>query len=222
MRELAAGTRAEVRAAAKRPVWFVEAEFRTVTLRMWSGMGTITWNGQTWYGPGTAPVLPPGGITSSALLEFEPVVETMQVEATAEKIHVSGFPTALLRYCMDEIRIGKTYRRWLGFMNVAGTALVDDPVEIFGGWMDAADVEQGSETSRITLMAESDLRRLQIPVRRLVTLEDQHIEFPTDDLFKYITGLKNWKGTWGSRQVQGQGGGGARSPIPIEKIVRDR
>jgi len=107
MRELSSGTRAEVRAAAKRPVWFVEAEFRTVTLRIWSGMGTINWNGQTWYGPGTAPVAVPGGVTGSALLEIEPVTETSSVEATGLKIHVSQFPPALLRYCVDELRVGK-------------------------------------------------------------------------------------------------------------------
>jgi len=107
-------------------------------------------------------------------------------------------------------------------MNLAGTALVDDPVLWFGGWMDAAEVEQNPENARITLTVESELRRLQIPVRRLVTLEDQHIDFPTDNLFKYIPGLKNWKGTWGSRQVAAPGGsgggGGGGCPAPWVEI----
>src|SRR3990172_1369380 len=207
MRELASGTRAEVRAAAKRPAWFVEAEFRTVTLHIWSGMGTIKWNGQTWYGPGSAPVLPPGGITGSALVEIEGAQETLSVEATGLKIRVSQFPAALLFYCLDELKIGKQVNVWLGLLNLEGTQLVDDPVLWFGGWMDAAEVEQDPANARITLTIESELRRLKIPERRLVTLMDQHIDFPTDNLFRYIPGLKNWKGTWGSRQVQAAGGG---------------
>jgi hypothetical protein len=207
-RDLSAGTRAEVRAAAKRPAWFIEAEFRTVTLRMWTGMGTIQWNGQTWYGPGTAPIAAPGGITGSAIVEIQRVMETSKVEATGLKIVVSQFPPALLRYCVDELRVGKAFNVWLGFLNLDGTALVDDPVPWFGGWMDAADVEQDPAKARITLTIENEMRRLQIPILRRLTLEDQHADFPTDDMFKYVAALKNWKGTWGSRQIMGGTGSG--------------
>ena len=206
MRDIAAGTRAEVRAAAKRPAWFVEAEFRTVTLRMWSGMGTIQWNGQTWYGPGTAPVSVPGGVTGSAIVEIERVTESASVEATGLKIHVSQFPSALLRYCVEELKAGKQFNVWLGFLNVEGTALVDDPVPWFAGWMDAADVDQDQDKARITLTIENEMRRLQIPILRRVTLNDQQIDFQNDAMFKYVPGLKNWKGTWGQRQVMGTGG----------------
>jgi hypothetical protein len=217
MRELFSGTRVEVRAAAKRPAWFVEAEFRTVTLRMWSGMGTIQWNGQTWYGPGTAPVAAPGGITGSAFVEIERVTETTGVEATGLKIHVSQFPSALLRYCVDELKVGKQFNIWLGFLDLAGTTLVDEPVPWFSGWMDAADVNQAPDKARITLTIENEMRRLQIPLRRLVTVEDQHSDFPTDNMFKYVAGLKNWKGTWGARQISG---GGYSSPEPHPPVRR--
>jgi hypothetical protein len=215
MRELFAGTRAEVRAAAKRPAWFVEAEFRTVVLRMWSGMGMMQWNGQTWYGPGTAPVSAPGGITGSAIVEIESVTESTETEATGLKIHVSQFPSALLRYCVDELKVGKQFNIWLGFLDLAGTTLVDEPVPWFAGWMDAADVEQDPDKARITLTIESEMRRLQIPLRRLVTVEDQHSDFPGDNLFKYVAGLKNWKGTWGQRQI---GGASSVEPRPTPRF----
>jgi len=217
MRELAAGTRAEVRAQAKRPAWFVEAEFRTVTLRLWSGNGVLQWDGKSWYGPGTAPVSVPGGITGSAVVEIERVTETVGVEATGLKIHVSQFPSALLRYCVDELRIGKQCNLWLGFLDLAGTTLVDDPVPWFGGWMDAAEVDQDPEKARITITVENELRRLQIPVLRLVTVEDQHIEFASDNLFKYVPALKNWKGTWGAKTIGPSGAASAGwRPTPRE------
>lgn len=206
MRELAAGTRAEVRAQAKRPAWFLEAEFRTVTLRLWSGMGPLVWDGKTWYGPGTAPVAAPDGITGRAVVEIERVTETTSVEATGLKVHVSQFPAAALRYCLEELKGGRQFNVWLGFLNAAGTALVDDPVPWFPGWMDSAEIEQDPAKARITLTIESDLRRLQIPVFRRVTLNDQQSDFPLDTMFKYVSSMKNWKGTWGQRQVGATGG----------------
>jgi hypothetical protein len=43
-RDLAAAQLAMITAAAKRPVLFFEGEFSGGTLRLWSGVGTISWN----------------------------------------------------------------------------------------------------------------------------------------------------------------------------------
>lgn len=203
MRTLSSRTLAEVRAASKRPVFFIEAEFRTALVRFWTGSGKITWKGQEWSGP--------TGARSGSVLSMEAITETAGVEASGLKFVLSGVSLDLLTYALDEISIGKRCRVWLGFVDAAG-ALVDDPAPAFKGWMDASRITEEGGAGQITLTVENELRRLQIPVLRLLTAEDQKTDFPLDTAFRFMDAAANWKGKWGERQIAGPsvGGGGGR------------
>ena len=211
MRQISGGTRTELRAATKRPVLFIEAEFRTAWVRLWTGSGKSTWKGQEWSGP--------PGAKSGAGLSLEGFRESGAVEAGGLKFVLSNVDTSLLGYCMDELSITKACKVWLGFVNEAG-ALADDPICEFKGRMDASNLveDPASGAGRITVTVENEMRRLQIPVLRLLTDADQQIDFPGDTGLKNMSKAENFKGMWGQRQISGSGvsshGGGTTGGVP--------
>ena len=170
-------------------------------MRLWTGSGKVTWNGQEWSAP--------TGAKGGAILSMEAIREAVATEAPGLKFVLSGIPSSLLGYCLDEISIAKPCRVWLGFVNEAG-ALVDEPTRSFAGRLDAsaihADPAAGAGT--VTLHMEDEMRRLQIPIVRLLTHEDQQIDFPGDTGLKNMSAAENWKGMWGQRQVGASGSGG--------------
>jgi len=194
MRLLSSGTRAAGRAASKQPVLFIEAEFRTAFFRMWTGSGQVTWRGQEWSGP--------TGASNGSILSIEAIRETGAVEATGLKFVLSAVPADLLGYCIDELKGFKPCRIWVGYVNDAG-ALVDDPAQCFQGRMDASSIAENPAEGlgRITVTVESDARRLQQALNRLLTHEDQQIDFPGDTGLKNMSAAANWKGKWGQNAV---------------------
>jgi hypothetical protein len=86
-----------------RPVVFYEAEFNSGVLRLWSGLGDIEWNGETWTGAGN-------------LLGFGAIEEGDKVEAYGTSIKLSGIPLDLVQLCIEEARQGLPGKVWVGLM----------------------------------------------------------------------------------------------------------
>lgn len=101
-RNLTAGMQLGVDAAALRPVVFVESEFASGTLRLWTGYGQIEWNGQTWTGGGN-------------LLGISEIAETADVRAVGITVSLSGMPAPVLSAVLGQARQGKPVKVWLGF-----------------------------------------------------------------------------------------------------------
>ena len=76
-----------------RPVIFFEGQFATGWVRIWSGLGSLTWNGQTWAGAGS--LLGIGGID-----------ETGEVVAGGTAVSLSGVPLDLVQMAIEEARQG--------------------------------------------------------------------------------------------------------------------
>lgn len=199
MRNLTSGMFAEIAAARLRPAVFCYAEFNTGPIYLWSGYGPVSWNGNTWSGVGTL-----GGISA--------MQETTDVSATNIVLSLSGIPSDLLGDAMTEVRQGKQVRIWLGALDEAMNIIID-PYESFSGRMDVAVVDEGADTSTISLTVESslvDMQRL-----RLVPFTDQaqQAEFPGDKGFEYVPQLQDKSIVWGrpgaSVGTQGSGGGTA-------------
>jgi hypothetical protein len=208
MRIPSGGTLTELHAATKRPVFFILAEFRSGPVRLWTGNEKVIWQGQEWSGL--------AGARGSSTLQMEMGDEAAAVEATGMKFILSGVPSDLLGYCQDEMSIAKACQVWLGFLNESG-ALAGDPLQVFKGRLDASGISEDARTGtgRITITAESELRRLLIPNLRLLTTEDQQTDFPNDTFFRNMSAAANWKGRWGRRDVVIAGyGGGTTGGVP--------
>src|SRR3990172_2864611 len=174
-RNLTAGMQAEVQAGTLRPVIFYEGEFASGMLRLWSGVGTISWNGQSWQGAGQ-------------LLSITGVTETSDVRAAPMTVTLSGNVSALLATALTEARLGKPGKVWLPAPGAAG-AIIADPYLAFSGRLNVPKIDDAGEQCAISITYESRLIDLQRARVRRWTHEDQQIDFPGDLGFEYVSGL---------------------------------
>jgi hypothetical protein len=167
-----------------RPVLLAEFAFASGTTRVWSGIGTLSWNGADYTGLGT-------------FGEVSAIEETMELRATGAAFRLSGIPADLVSTAMGEPIQGRAARLRLGFLDES-LALIEDPVLLFDGRMDTLEITDGGEHAAITLFAENRLRDLERPRTRRYTDQDQQAEYPGDRGFEFVPALQEVTINWGS------------------------
>jgi hypothetical protein len=195
-RGLTAGMLAALSQGIFRPVIFVEAEFVSGYLRLFSGLGTKSWNSQTWYGAGD-------------LMVVSAISDTEELKATAMSIAVSGIPSANISRALDECRPNYPVRVWFGALDVDGSVIAD-PVQCFDGKMDVPTIDQGGDSCTISITVETELADLQRARVRRYTDEDQKSVYPGDRFCEFVTKIQDANFTWGGKpagQIKGSGGG---------------
>lgn len=166
-----------------RPRLFFEGEFATGWVRLWSGLGAITWGGRDWAGAGV-------------LLGIGEMEETLDVVAAGTSVSLSGVPLDLVQGVIDEAQQGAVGRIYLGLMDEAD-ALICDPVLVFGGRLDVPSITDGAESSTITISYESRLVDLQTPRELRYTHESQQLLYPGDLGFEYVASIQDREIRWG-------------------------
>ena len=175
-RALTSGMQTEVVAATLRPVLFVEAEFASGTVRLWSGVGNKTWNGQTWSGAG-------------GFLGASTISESADLRAQGISLSLSGLPSDFIALALAEARLGKPGTVWLGALQDDGTVIAD-PYLAFKGKLDAPTIENSGDACTISISYENELIDLQRARVRRYTLEDHQIDHPGNPSFEYVAGLQ--------------------------------
>ena len=184
-RTITAPTQAELAAPQLAPVLFVELDFESGFVRMWSGVGPIDWNGRTWTGGGE-------------LLEISQIDETRSIEATSAAITLSGVPSTLVSIAYADFSQGRPARIWLGVLNVTTGAVLADPVQIFAGRMDTISDADSGDTATINVSVESNLADLDRIRARYFTDQDQQRIFSGDRSLRYIPSMQDRPVTWGA------------------------
>lgn len=170
-------------AAVVRPVVLFEGQFASGWLRLWSGLGDLIWNGQTWTGAGQ-------------LLSFGTLSETADVVASGLSVSLAGVPTALVTSAIDDARQGLPGRIYLGTLDDLG-AVIADPVMAFAGRLDVPDLTDGAQDCTITIAYESRLINLQTAREWRWTHESQQQLYPGDKGFAYVTTIQGLDVKWG-------------------------
>lgn len=182
-RNLTAGVISAITSGTVRPAIFYQGEYSTGILRLWSGVGSITWNGQTWLGVGQ-------------MLGISAIEEVSDVRAVGFGVSLAGDASALLSLNLGAARQGLPGTVWLGCFDAAG-ALIADPFMSFAGRFDVPDILDEGERCTIQARYESRLIDLDRPRDRRYTDEDQGIDFPSDPGFEFVTKLPDKNVTWG-------------------------
>lgn len=182
-RTLTPAALAEILAQAKTVAVFFEGAFASGTVRLWSGLGDLTWNGLTWSGAGD-------------LGTVSPILETTDVQANGVRVTLSGIPAASLSLALQEARRGQTGTIWLAFLDDTG-AVVADPYIAFSGRLDQPQIEDGGDTAAISIAYENRLIDLERPRERRFDHQDQQIDHPGDLGFAYVASIQQWNGVWG-------------------------
>ena len=182
-RDLTAGFIAELGATVKSPAIFFQGDFKTGTAYLWSGIGQIDWNGQTWTGAGL-------------LSSISQILETSDVRADGIVVSLSAISEEIRSLILQEVEQGKEGIVYIGFINDAGD-VVADPANAFSGRLDVPSMKDTGEAITVSIAYENRLRDLEKPREFRYTNESQKLFFANDIGFEYVPSLQEWNGVWG-------------------------
>lgn len=172
----------ETLAAYSRPVLIAAIDTAGGMVRVWGGVGDLSWDGDTYQGTGIL-----GGLS--------PVAESSDLRASGMTFTLSGVPASYISTALGQMRQGLSAKLWLGFMD-SSWALIADPVLIFSGLTDVPTINESGETATIGISVESRLVDLERPRTRRYTHEDQQLRDPGDRGFEYVPALQDTVVEW--------------------------
>jgi hypothetical protein len=169
------------------PAFLCRMDFASGPLRVWSGAGDLEWNGDTFTGVGSY-----GGVSA--------VEETKKASANGIELSLSGVPSNLVNLAMADHYRGRRIRLWMALFDTDGGgqfAMMDNPIQIFGGRMDTMRISDSGDTSRIVVSCESRLIDMERPRERRYADADQQELYPGDRGFEYVASLADKEVLWG-------------------------
>lgn len=187
-RDLTANFITEITAENNRPIFLAELTFASSVIRLWTGIGDLTWDSKTWFGNGWL-----HGLTGMA--------ETREVEAVGMEVELAGVPAAVLSAVLNESNQGKAGNIYLGFLNSSG-AVIADPYLVFEGRMDVPTIYEDPLEPRVTIAYESRLIDLERAKEFSYTTEtQQQFSYGANDKgFEFNSQAVEWTGFWGNQQ----------------------
>lgn len=190
-RNLSAALSAAISAGTVYPAILYEGEFVAAGspsevpayLRLWTGIGDLSWDSKTWTGAGN-------------LLSITPLTETQQIRANGFTVALSGMNTAIVAAALNNVRQGRQGTLWLAAMDANG-ALLGTPYQLQGGRLDFTVLDSNGARCDVAVQYEGRLIDLERPRRRRYTAEDQKIDYPSDLGFDYVPSLQQKEVLWG-------------------------
>ena len=171
------------------PIFAIELEFSDGTLRFWTGYGDITMtaggSSKTFTGTGD-------------LLTISPIGESSTLQMQGITVALTGIKSSLISTALTAQYTNRNGTLYMGLLNSSG-AVIADVYTLFKGKMDVLNINEGAETSTITLKIESRLVSFDLPLNRMLTLEDQQVDYATDLGFEFISSLQDKEIIWGKK-----------------------
>lgn len=172
-------------ADAKSLLLIVKAEFDSGDVRLWSGIGNLTFGGEVYTG-------------AAGVMQVNLPGETAAVRAAGGTIVLNGVDPAVLALADTEDYQGRPITVWLGARDSTG-AVIPDPDPAFVGIMDVISPEASGASARVTVSVENRSALLDKAVERRLTPEDQHLDYPDDKAFDFVAGLAQRVIQWGPK-----------------------
>lgn len=187
-RDLTAGFLSAIQQQVVHVGFAVEMLFDSGAVRLWTGIGPITWNAQTWSGIGTLGTI--SGISENADLSAQGI-----------RLGLSGIPSSLISLALTEKYRGRpvTIHVWImdeTFSNVLHS------YQPWNGLMDTMTIDEGPESSALNLSCESELIDFERPAGTRLSHEEQIRRFPGDLFFQYTSTMAEVPLYWG---IKGSG-----------------
>jgi hypothetical protein len=170
------------------PVWLVAMGFDSGTERLHTGVGTLTWAGQTFVGAGS--------FARVGLIE-----EGAELSPYALELGLSGIDAEIRAIALAEQYFMRPITVWLGAMDPAG-ALVVDPGEYFAGYMMQLDLAIGDPEAgdSVTLTCESEAAVIERPRNVRYTEAQLQAEYAGDLGLQYLALMPDAKPQWRGNQ----------------------
>lgn len=188
------------------PFYAIELLFDgSQTLRMWTGVGTLVYEGQDWTGTGS-------------LLNIDTVEETSEVAAKGANITLSGVPSTVVSLALSEPYQGRVCNIYFGMLSKGSleqesgsyillqdgsrtllTGSLTSLTSIFSGYMDQMNIEESAETSSIELLVENKLVDLERARVARFTSSYQKSVYPNDKGLDFVESLQDKEIVWGRK-----------------------
>jgi len=177
-------------------------------LRLWTGNGTLVYEGNEYFGTGT-------------MLDVSVIEETTEIAARGASLTLSSVPSEVISLALTEQYQGRTCKIFFGLFQEGRledqTSAENAPVfillqdggrmileanktsltEIFTGYMDQLSIDEGADASTLQLSAENKLIDLERPRVGRFTSEYQKSIYPDDKGFDFVEGMQDLQITWG-------------------------
>lgn len=147
-------------------------------VRVWTGIGDLTYNAETYTGTGT-------------FLGVSPNSERTDLSASGVTLSLSGIPSDLVSAALGQVQQGRSCQVWMALLNTSTGALINNPYELFAGFSDVTVLSEGAETSTISIQSENRLVDLERARIRRYTNEDQKSEHSGDKGFEFVPSLQD-------------------------------
>jgi hypothetical protein len=166
------------------PALFVQAQFSDETVYMWSGVGSVTWNGHTWIGLG-------------GFLGVTTPEDSSTVEAKGITLMLSGMDAKMLPQALNDVVLGYPVTVYLALYDSNNT-LIDGPVVAWAGRLDQPTFEVGGTEVSLQINCESRLLDMNVGVDRRYTHEDNQLDNPGDLCFMFVDSIQEMTLFWGN------------------------
>ena len=188
-RDITSAFNTAIKDTVVQPIFAIELEFSDGTLRFWTGYGDITMtaggSSKTFTGTGD-------------LLNISPIGESSTLQMQGITVALTGIKSSLISTALTAQYTNRNGTLYMGLLNSSG-AVIADVYTLFKGKMDVLNINEGAETSTITLKIESRLVSFDLPLNRMLTLEDQQVDYSTDLGFEFISNLQDKEIIWGKK-----------------------
>lgn len=168
------------------PFFAAEMFFDSGTLRLWTGIGTRTFNGNDYLGGGS-------------FLGFDNVTETNDLASSSLSISLSGQNSALVSLALAEPFQYRLARVHFGlFLTSARTTY--SMIELTSGFMDRMPIQDNADDVTISLILENRLNEFGRASNLRYTQEGQQARWTGDNFFSALTDLQDKDIPWGRKE----------------------
>jgi len=187
------------------PFYAIEMLFEASPLRLWTGLGDLVFDGVTYTGSGT-------------LLGVESIEETSEIAVRGATLTLSGVPSEVASLALQTPYQGRTCTIYFGLLSKGnllqesgryilkedgGKIMLQEQdtslTEIFSGYMDEMNIDEGPETSSIEVKVENKLIDLERARVRRFTSGYQKSKYPGDKGFDFVESIQDKEVVWGRK-----------------------
>jgi hypothetical protein len=185
------------------PFFALELEFDSGPLRLWTGVGTLVFEGVSYTGTGN-------------LLDVSSIEETTEIAVRGATITLSGMPSEVISLALQSPYQGRVCKIYFGMFSRGylqkedgAYILLEDGgkiqlelqetglTQIFSGYMDEMNIDEGPDSGTIELKVENKLIDLERARTRRYTSEYQKSVYPGDLGLDFVESLQDKKVVWG-------------------------
>lgn len=185
------------------PFFAIELLFDTAPIYLWTGAGTLVFEGISYIGTGN-------------LLNVSSIEETTEIAVRGATITLSGMNSEVISLALQSPYQGRVCKIYFGMFS-RGNLLQEDGTylllegggkivleaqdtgltQIFSGYMDEMNIEEGPEFGTIELKVENRLVDLERARTRRYTSEYQKSVYPGDRGLEFVESLQDRRVVWG-------------------------